>query len=147
VSMASAFIIAVAVLTFTAFRRTGGAARSDSRCPTSVAMDGKRPFGVLVDSIGSTPQGNDLNVRFDVCGLAEGTPFKVKMSMVRDGTRHAADRMTASFDDTSVGFGTRRVHSLAVASLPAGSYRLTVIVTDDKGRKRDTDLAVRISGK
>jgi hypothetical protein len=39
------------------------------------------------------------------------------------------------------------VHSLAVSSLPAGSYRLTVIVTDDKGRKRDTDLAVRISGK
>ena len=147
VSMASAFIIAVAVLTFTAFRRTGGAARSDSRCPTAAAMDGKRPFGVLVDSIGSTPQGNDLNVHFDVCGLSEGTPFKVKMSMVRDGTRHAADRMTASFDDTSVGIGTRRVHSLAVASLPAGSYRLTVVVTDDKGRKRDTDLAVRISGK
>jgi len=147
VSMASAFIIAVAVLTFTAFRRTGGAGHSDSRCPTGVAMDGKRPFGVLVDDIGSTPQGSDLNVHFDVCGLAEGTPFKVKMSMVRDGTRHAADRMTANFDDTSVGMGTRRVHSLAVASLPAGSYRLTVIVTDDKGRKRDTDLAVRISGK
>ena len=110
-------------------------------------MDGKRPFGVLVDDIGSTPQGSDLSVRFDVCGLAEGTPFKVKMSMVRDGTRHAADRMTASFDDTAVGVGTRRVHSLAVASLPAGSYRLTVIVTDDKGRKRDTDLAVRINGK
>lgn len=146
VSMASAFIIAVAVLTFTAFRRTG-AARSDSRCPTGVAMDGKRPFGVLVDSIGSTPQGSDLNVHFDVCGLAQGTPFKVKMSMVRDGTRHAADRMTASFDDTSVGVGTRRVHSLAVASLPAGSYRLTVVVTDDRGRKRDSDLAVRISGK
>ena len=147
VSMASAFIIAVAVLTFTAFRRTGGAARNDSRCPTGVAMDGKRPFGVLVDDLGSTPQGSDVNVHFDVCGLAEGTPFKVKMSIVRDGTRHAADRMTASFDDTAVGVGTRRVHSLAVASLPAGSYRLTVVVTDDRGRKRDTDLAVRISGK
>ena len=146
VSMASAFIIAVAVLTFTAFRRTG-AARSDSRCPTGVAMDGKRPFGVLVDSIGSTPQGSDMNVHFDVCGLAEGTPFKVKMSIVRDGTRHAADRMTASFDDTAAGVGTRRAHSLAVASLPGGSYRLTIVVTDDKGRKRDTDVAVRIAGK
>ena len=103
-------------------------------------MDGKRPFGVLLDSIGSTPQGSDLNVHFDVCGLAEGTPFKVKMSMVRDGTRHAADRMTASFDDTSVGVGTRRVHSLAVASLPAGNYRLTVVVTDEgPGRVADVD--------
>src|SRR5205085_3426294 len=74
VSMASAFIIAVAVLTFSAFRMTAGAARSQSRCPTGVAMDGKRPFGVLLDPIGDTPQGGDVNVHFDVCGLSEGTP-------------------------------------------------------------------------
>jgi serine/threonine protein kinase len=147
VSMASAFIIAVAVLTFSAFRMTAGAARSQSRCPTGVAMDGKRPFGVLADSIGSTPQGGDVNVHFDVCGLSEGTPFKVRMSIVRDGTRHSADRMTASFDDTSVGIGTRRQHSLAIATLPAGNYHLTMIVTDDKGRRRDTEIALRIVGK
>jgi hypothetical protein len=82
-----------------------------------------------------------------VCGLSEGTPFKVKMSVIRDGTRHAADRMTASFDDTAIGIGTRRQHPLAIATLPAGNYRLTVIVTDDKGRRRDTDLALRIADK
>jgi hypothetical protein len=147
VSMASAFIIAVAVLTFSAFRMTAGAARNQSRCPTGVAMDGRRPYGVLLDSIGSTPQGSDVNVHFDVCGLSEGTPFKVKMSIVRDGARHAADRMTASFDDTAIGIGTRRQHSLAVATLPAGAYRLTIIVTDDKGRRRDAELGLRIAGK
>jgi serine/threonine protein kinase len=147
VSIASAFIIAVAVLTFSAFRMTAGAARNQSRCPSGTAMDGTRPFGVLVDSIGNTPQGSDVNVRFDVCGLSEGTPFKVRMAVVRDGTRHNADRMTANFDDASIGIGTRRQHSLAVASLPAGSYRLTVVVTDDKGRKRDRDLPLHIAGR
>ena len=144
VSMASAFIIAVAVLTFSAFRMTAGAARSQSRCPSGVAMDGKRPFGILVDSVADSPRGRDVNVSYDVCGLEEGTSFKVRMSLVREGSRHAADRMTASFDDAALSTGTHRQHSLAVATLPAGSYRLTVVVTDDKGRKRDRDLPLRI---
>ena len=147
VSIASAFIIAVAVLTFSAFRMTargGGATHNQSRCPSGVAMDGKRPFGILVDSIGSTPRGQDVAVSYDVCGLADGTAFKVHMSLVRDGTKHAADRMTANFDDLAIGAGTRRQHSLAVAPLPAGNYRLTVVVTDDKGRRRDRDLPLRI---
>jgi serine/threonine protein kinase len=146
VSIASAFIIAVAVLTFSAFRMTAGAS-NQSRCPSGTAMDGTRPFGVLVDSIGTAPQGSDVNVHFDVCGLSDGTPFKVRMSLVRDGTRHAADRMTASFDDAAIGAGTRRQHSLAIASLPAGSYHLTVVVIDDKGRKRDSELPLRIVGR
>ena len=147
VSIASAFIIAVAVLTFSAFRMTargGGATHNQSRCPSGVAMDGKRPFGILVDSIGSTPRGQDVAVRYDVCGLADGAAFKVQMSLVREGTKHAADRMTANFDDLAIGTGTRRQHSLAVAPLPAGNYRLTVVVTDDKGRRRDRDLPLRI---
>ena len=110
-------------------------------------MDGTRPFGVLVDSIGSTPQGSDVKVSYDVCGLTEGTAFKVRMAVVREGGRHSADRMTANFDDQSIGIGTRRQHSLAVATLPAGSYRLTVVVTDDKGRKRDRDLPLRIGDR
>jgi hypothetical protein len=147
ISMASAFIIAVAVLTFSAFRMTSGTARSDSRCPTGVAMDGTRPFGVLVDSLGSAPKGSDLVVHYDVCGLSAGTPFKVRMAVVREGRGHSADRMTSSFDDNAAGFGTRRQHLLAVAALPAGSYHLTIVVTDDKGRKRDKDLPLRIVGK
>jgi serine/threonine protein kinase len=147
VSMASAFIIAVAILTFSAFRMTSGAARSQSRCPTGVAMDGKRPFGVLVDSLGSSAQGSDVQVHYDVCGLEQGAPFKVKMLVVREGRGHSADRMTSSFDDISIGVGTRRQHALAVGAMPAGSYRLTIVVTDDRGRKRDTDLPLRIVGK
>ena len=149
VSMASAFIIAVGVLTFSAFRMTASAARNQSRCPTEVAMDGKRPFGVLMDSIGSSLQGQDIAVRLDVCGLAEGTPFKTRLTLARTdgGRRGAADRMQASFDDASTGIGTRRQHALAASSMPAGTYRLTVVVTDDKGRRRDTESMVRITSR
>ena len=149
VSMASAFIIAVAVLTFSAFRMTSGAARSDSRCPTGVAMDGKRPFGVLVDSIGSSPQGKDIDVHYDVCGLAEGTPYKTRLTLARTdgGRKAAADRMQATFDDTAIGIGTRRQHALAAATMPRGTYRLTVVVTDDKGRRRDHESMLRIAGR
>jgi hypothetical protein len=55
--------------------------------------------------------------------------------------------MTASFDDSSAGVGTRRQHLLAAAALPAGNYHLTVVVTDDRGRKRDKDLTFKIIGK
>ena len=102
---------------------------------------------MLVDSIGNGPQGSDVSVHFDVCGLTEGTPFKVRMSLIRDGSRHVTDRMTATFDDAATGIGTRRQHALAVATLPAGSYRLTVSVTDDKGRRRDKDLPLHIVGR
>ena len=34
-----------------------------------------------------------------------------------------------------------------IASLPAGNYHLTVVVTDDRGRRRDTDLSLHIAGK
>jgi hypothetical protein len=148
VSMASAFIIAVAVLTFSAFRMTSGAARSDSRCPTGVAMDGKRPFGVLVDSVETAPQGSDLDVRYDVCGLTTGTPFKTRFLLARTdgGRRGAADRMASSIDDTAVDIGTRRHHVLAVGPMPAGNYRLTVVVTDDRGRRRDRETTLRIVG-
>jgi Protein kinase domain len=146
VSMASAFIIAVAVLTFSAFRMTSGASRSDSRCPTGVAMDGKRPFGVLVDSLGNSPQGTDLTVRYDICGLAEGTAAKTRLTISRTdgGRRAAADRMQATFDDSATGIGTRVHHLVPVSSLPAGAYRLTVVVTDDKGRRRDHESTLHI---
>lgn len=146
VSMAAAFIIAVGVLTFSAFRMTSGAARSESRCPTGAAMDGTHPFGVLVDSLGSSPQGADVTVRYDVCGLNRGAPIKSRLTVARtDGGRHAAaDRMLATFDDSAMGIGTRLHHVVAVGPLPAGAYRLTVVVSDDRGRRRDHQSTFRI---
>lgn len=146
VSMASAFIIAVAVLTFSAFRMTSGASRSESRCPTGVAMDGTHPFGVLVDSVHSAPQGIDMTVRYDVCGLSQGTGIKSRMTVARTdgGRRAAADRMQSTFDDSASSIGTRLHHVVPIGALPAGAYRLTVVVIDDRGRRRDHESAFRI---
>jgi serine/threonine protein kinase len=148
VSIASAFIIAVAVLTFSAFRMTSGAARSDSRCPTHAAMDGTHPFAVLVDSLGSAPQGSDVTVRYDVCGLTQGTPIKTRVTIARTdgGRRAAADRMQSTFDDPATGIGTRLHHSVPIGALPAGAYKMRVVVTDDKGRRRDHESTFKIVG-
>jgi hypothetical protein len=148
--MASAFIIAVAVLTFSAFRMTSGASHNESRCPMHPAMDGKQPFAVLLaDSIGSTPQGSDVTVRYDVCGLNEGTPIKSRLTVARTdgGRKAAADRMQATFDDSAIGIGTRLHHVVPVSGLPAGSYRLTVVVIDDRGRRRDNESTLHIGGR
>lgn len=146
VSMASAFIIAVAVLTFSAFRMTSGASHNESRCPTGVAMDGTHPFGVLVDSIGNMQRGADMPVRYDVCGLNEGTHIKSRLTVARTdgGRKGAADRMQATFDDNATGIGTRLHHVVPVGELPAGSYRLTIVVIDERGRRRDTESTLRI---
>lgn len=144
--IASAFVIAIGVLAVTAFRATVN--RNQSRCPTGVAMDGKRPFGVLLDPLEPAVPGSMLDVRYDVCGLTEGTKFKVRMSVVRtEGSRRAMekDRVTENLEETASGPGMRRRHALAISSLPPGSYRLLVVVTDDRARRREREISVRIA--
>jgi hypothetical protein len=143
--IASAFVIAVGVLAVTAFRAT--ASRNQSRCPTGVAMDGTRPFGVLLDPVDAMTPGSTLDVRYDVCGLTAGTKYKVRLSVLRaEGSRRAIekDRVTENVDDSSSGPGMRRHQPMATAALPAGSYRLVVVVTDERGRRREREVPLRI---
>jgi len=132
-------IIALGVLVVTAFHTT---TRNQSRCPTGVAMDGRRPFGVLVDSIGGSPRGSELDVRYDVCGLTEGVTFKTRMAVVRRSS--TTDRVTATFEDTASGPALRRRRALALGALPAGAYRLAIVVTDEKGRKREKEIGFQV---
>ena len=143
--IASAFVIAVGVLAVTAFRATAN--RNQSRCPTGAAMDGTRPFGVLLDAVEPMVPGSTLDVRYDVCGLTAGTKYKVRLSVLRaEGSRRAIekDRVTENVDDTSSGPGMRRNQPMATAALPAGSYRLVVVVTDERNRRREREIPLRI---
>jgi serine/threonine protein kinase len=147
--IATACVIAIGVFAVSAFHTTT-AKRSESRCPTGVAMDGKRPFGVLVDSVGPARPNANLDVHYDVCGLAEGSKFKVRMTVVRaEAGRRASerDRVTASLEETASGPGMRLAHTLALGPLPAGSYRFTVVVTDDRGRRREREMGLRIGDR
>jgi len=143
--IASAFVIAIGVLAVTAFRATAN--RNQSRCPTGTAMDGTRPFGVLLDAVEPMSPGTTLDVHYDVCGLTAGAKYKVRLSVLRaEGTRRAMekDRVTENLEDTASGPGMRRHQLLATAALPAGSYRLVVVVTDERNRRRERETPLRI---
>ena len=138
-------VIAFGVLVVTAFHTT---TRHQSRCPAGVAMDGRRPFGVLVDSIGGTRRGSELNVRYDVCGLAEGATFKTRLSLIRaeNGRKlTSADKVSATFEDTAGGPALRRKRAVDLGALPAGSYRVAIVVIDDRGRRREKEIALQIT--
>ena len=145
--VASACVIAIGVLAVTAFRATA-ANRNQSRCPTNAAMDGTRPFGVLVDSVGPAQPGAAIDVSYDVCGLAEGAKFKVRMSVARAETGKRAatrtDRVSSNVEETATGAGMRLRHTLSLGTLPAGSYRLAVVVTDERSRRREREITLRI---
>ncbi|HYX82608.1 MAG TPA: hypothetical protein VE714_09460, partial [Gemmatimonadales bacterium] len=144
--LATGGVLAVGVLVVTAFH-TATASRSQSRCPTGVAMDGRRPFGVLVDSIRELQRGSALDVRYDVCGLNAGSSFKTRVAVSRAESGRkpsSADRLTQTFEETASGIGMRVRHTLEVGSLPAGSYRLTIAVTDAQGRRRERESTFRI---
>jgi len=143
--IATAGVIAFGVLVVTAFHTT---TRHQSRCPAGVAMDGRRPFGVLVDSIGGTRRGSELNVRYDVCGLAEGATFKTRLSLIRaeNGRKlTSADKVSATFEDTAGGPALRRKRAVDLGALPAGSYRVAIVVIDDRGRRREKEIALQIT--
>jgi serine/threonine protein kinase len=146
--IASACVIAFGVLAVTAFRATAN--RNQSRCPTEVAMDGKRPFAVLLDTLVTTVPGAPADVRYDVCGLTEGTKFKVRMSVLRSETGRRLtekDRVAEAIDETASSPGMRLRHSLSIGALSAGTYRLNVLVTDDRGRRRERDTPLRVGDR
>ena len=146
--ISTACVIAVGVLAVTAFQAT--ASKNQSRCPTEAAMDGKRPFAVLLDTLVGGVPGAPADVRYDVCGLTEGTKFKVRMSVVRSeaGRRLSEkDRVALSIDETATGTGMRLRQELPLGTLSPGSYRLNVVVTDDRGRRRERDTALRVGGQ
>ncbi|HEU4643435.1 MAG TPA: serine/threonine-protein kinase [Gemmatimonadaceae bacterium] len=128
-----------------AVRRTVLAHRS--RCPrVAVAGDSAAPssaFSVLVDAVGARESGDDLDVYYDVCGLERGTGFRTRVAVVKNesGLRrllgHSVDPVTARFDESADGVATRLHHTLELGDVPPGSYSLSVVVTDERGRRRE----------
>jgi hypothetical protein len=110
-----------------------------SMCPPAIA--GKPPkFLVLMDTVAHASAGSDLDLRYDVCGLASGTPYRGKV-------RFAAQRspgkkrpkpvvQVVSFKDQVEGVATRRRQLLSLASTKPGTYTLELSVADNKGRER-----------
>jgi hypothetical protein len=111
-----------------------GAGRS--LCPP--ASDGKTPpFLLLMDPVSPVPAGSGLEIHYDVCGLASGTPYRgrVRLAQVKKGSAKPKP-LVVSFKDQADGVATRREQELDLTSTKPGAYTLELSVADSKGRER-----------
>ncbi len=109
-------------------------------CPAT--GQGKKPkFLVLLDSVPQIAAGSDVEINYDVCGLASGTPYRGRVRLVQQrapGKKKSAKPkpMVVSFKDKVDGVATRRQQELSLASTKPGAYTLELSVADSRGRER-----------
>ena len=131
-----------------------------SRCPqaaqgptdTVVTPAAKvRPPAILVDDVGRLDAGSDLDVYYDICGLPAGE-FKTRITVVRNTSGlqrllgRTSEPVSESYSERSTGAPLRRHRTIDMDGRPAGSYTLGVVVTDDKGRRRERYHEFQVTG-
>lgn len=114
-----------------------GAGRS--LCPP--VSDGKTPkFLVLMDSVPQVAAGSELEIHYDVCGLASGTAYRGRVRLAQQVKKKKGSAkpkpLVVSFKDQVDGVATRRHQQLDLASTKPGAYTLELVVADNKGRER-----------
>ncbi len=98
------------------------------------------PLLLLVDAIGTRNAGSDLDVYYDVCGLEDGASFVTHISVRRAGFAIPGFRsptIKESWNDRAGDNGARRHRELDFDGMPAGSYTVSVSMTDARGRSRE----------
>jgi hypothetical protein len=124
----------------------GAYAVSASMADTSLCPSGRagKPakFMVLMDSVPHATAGSKLEIQYEVCGLASGTPYRGKVRLVQPqrmiGKKKsaAAKPLVVSFKDRSEGLATRGKQQVSLGSTKPGKYTLELVVADGKGRER-----------
>lgn len=115
-----------------------GAGRS--LCPPT--RDGKTPqFRVLMDRVPQVTAGSQVEVHYDVCGLASGTPYQARVRLLPQqapGKKKSVrpKLMVVSFKDRADGVATRRNEQLDLGSTKPGAYTLELSIADKQGRER-----------
>jgi hypothetical protein len=112
-----------------------GAGRSV--CPP--ASDGKAPrFALLMDRVPQVAAGSEVEIHYDVCGLASGAAFRGRVRLTQQGKKGSAKAkpIVVSFKDQVDGTATRRHQQLDLASTKPGTYTLELAVADSQGRER-----------
>jgi predicted Ser/Thr protein kinase len=106
-----------------------------SNCPKSASA--LRTPSLRVDSVRTLPQGSKLKVGYDVCGLAQYTPFTTDIAVRRTKQPRLSGVLggkinpvaVPSFPDVANSPRTRRVQSIDISALPPGPYALDVSIT------------------
>ena len=115
-----------------------------SLCPP--VSKGKTPkFHVLMDAVPHAAAGSEVEISYDVCGLASGTPYSGRVRLIQQQQQRTAGKkkksakptpLVVSFKDRVDGPATRRQQELKLGSTKPGGYTLELTVTDSKGRER-----------
>jgi hypothetical protein len=126
-----------------------GAGRS--LCPST--SDGKTPpFRLLMDPVPQVAAGSKVEIHYDVCGLASGTPYQGRVRLVQQQTagkkRSAKPKpLAVSFKDQVDGVATRRHQQLNLGSTKPGAYTLELSIADKQGRERKRVQKVLVKAK
>jgi hypothetical protein len=156
----------VALLFLGAYYSAHFAIHHRSRCPSVVAgptsVQGSdsgtraakaRPFSLLVDDAGSIRQGGDADVYYDVCGLDGDAAFTTRVTIARNESGlnrlfgRSVSPMTAHYEESASGPSERRHRTIGMDDMPAGSYWISVSVTDARGRRREEGTSLRVRGE
>lgn len=124
-----------------------------SLCPPT--NGGKTPqFRLLMDRVPQVAAGSAVEIHYDVCGLASGTPYQGRVRLVpqQAGGKKKSPKpkpMVLSFKDRVDGVATRRHQELNLATTKPGSYRLELSIADERGRERKTvqKVLVKATGR
>jgi hypothetical protein len=117
-----------------------------SLCPPAGKASRKAPrFHVLMDPVPGAAAGSEVEIHYDVCGLASGTPYRgrVQLSQQQPAGKKKKKKGSAkprplvvTFQDKVDGPATRRHQPLALGSTRPGAYTLELSVVDNQGRER-----------
>jgi hypothetical protein len=154
----AALALAAAALSVGTYYALHFAIMHHSRCPAGVMTSGpdgdsaqstSASFSVLVDRVKPRWTGSDLDVYYDVCGMPRGD-FKTRVTAAREASGlqrllgGTVQPVVAIWDETADKPAIRRHRTLEFSDMPAGTYRLQVVVTDARGRRRDADTEFEV---
>jgi hypothetical protein len=122
-----------------------------SGCATRDTVPGAAPieYAVLVDSLDDRPRADSMSVAYDVCGLPRGTAFTASFTLTK--LRQRGLRQQKPHEETiTETAGSPRSHKsrmLDTREMSPGSYRLELVVIDDRNRALSASREFRITEK
>ena len=120
-----------------------------SLCPPSGEAS---RFLLLLDPVTHPIAGSELEIRYDVCGLASGTPYRARIQIaaqqrvVKKGSAKTKP-LVVKFQDKVDGVATRRAREMELGKLKPGAYTLELSVTDSKGRERKRMQKIQVRAR
>jgi hypothetical protein len=111
-----------------------------SLCPATSGRKAPQ-FRLLMDPVPHVAAGSEVEIHYDVCGLASGTPYRGRVRLVKQqpaGKKKSPKpkALVVSFKDQVDGVATRRHQQVDLASTKPGAYTLELSVADNQGRER-----------